>query len=240
MIPRCHPSNSKGSMIVGEVNPSGKRKWVDYIPVETVASATNKETYKDLGARAVEILASLTGKKAWVDYIPVVTTTGTNWSANDGGVIPVYEGDAWSAAVTAWPAPTIAFTEQKVLITIGEATDHTAIGYNSYDEGVNGVVGSPFGALSQHVINGILLREIDWGYSSTNTVMTIIVNSSVDPEFTRFTFIGFTHFDVSAADTPGGSSGSFDGEDIWQYTWTFPTALGNPPDVGSTYELVVE
>lgn len=220
-------------MIVAEVDPSGLRKWVDYIPVETAAAVT--ETYNDAGAKAIEILADTTGLRAWVDYIPVVTTTGANWRSDDGGVIPVFEGDAWSASVDDYPAPPV--TEQRTELVVGESTDELVRGFNSYDEAVNGVTGSPFGSLTPDTLFSVVFREFDWAVSGGDTLVTIIVNATDDPGFTSFAVEGWTTFLVSEATSSAG--GNFDSEDIWQYVFTLVGVDTLPLTVGNTYTVTI-
>jgi hypothetical protein len=96
MIPRSYPSvydtfNGQTKMVVFVLSSvSGLTKWIDYIPVKEIAAPTKLNSYNNDDAMSVSPLASTTGKQAWIDYIPVyLVTTGTAWSSNNDGYIPV-------------------------------------------------------------------------------------------------------------------------------------------------------
>jgi hypothetical protein len=96
MIPRTFPSvysthNGQTKMVVFVLSSvTGLTKWVDYIPVKEIVSPTRLNSYNKDDAMAVFPLASSSGKQAWVDYIPVfLVTTGTAWSTDVDGYIPV-------------------------------------------------------------------------------------------------------------------------------------------------------
>lgn len=73
------------------VSPSGKVKWVDYIPIkEILVSSIQADRFDDVGALSVKELGSVTGLVAWVDYIPCALVSDPNtWRTDDIGYIPV-------------------------------------------------------------------------------------------------------------------------------------------------------
>ena len=96
MIPRTYPTvyntpNGRQDMVVFVLSSvTGLTKWIDYIPVREVSSPTKLNAYDNNDAISVSPLASASGKQAWIDYIPVfLVTTGTAWSSNNDGYIPV-------------------------------------------------------------------------------------------------------------------------------------------------------
>ena len=73
------------------VSPSGRTKWVSYIPVKQVTSPTTGTTDNN-GAIEVKLLTSGTGLTEWVDYIPVVEVTDAEvkkWRYDNIGWIPI-------------------------------------------------------------------------------------------------------------------------------------------------------
>lgn len=75
-----------------QVNPAGLVPWVDFIPVEIVASPDRADSYDNLGAVRLSEVVSPTGLSPWVDYVPVAIlsrpVTG-RWRFDNDGYIPV-------------------------------------------------------------------------------------------------------------------------------------------------------
>jgi hypothetical protein len=80
--------------VVYEIDPTGKTRWVDYIPVKLFDVPVEKiGRFDDNGGLAVVILESPVGS-AWVNYIPVVFVADPNggkWRHDDRGFLPVVE-----------------------------------------------------------------------------------------------------------------------------------------------------
>lgn len=78
------------------VSPSGKVKWVDYIPVHQHPEVLpqNADRYNDNGAITVQVLSSVTGLTAWRDYTPIVDVgSGGRWRFDSNGyiaIVPVF------------------------------------------------------------------------------------------------------------------------------------------------------
>lgn len=97
MIPHTYPTfmdaQKKAYMKVFFLSSvSGLTKWIDYIPVKTVAfSATNEGTTNTGGHMTVTQVASDTALAKWRDYIPVYEDASATvaWSSNANGYIPV-------------------------------------------------------------------------------------------------------------------------------------------------------
>ena len=85
------------SFPVFEVSTSGRRRWVEYIPVKYIVPTTNENVNTwnlSGGGLAVQTLASVSGLTQWVDYVPVVTVADPDSGANrfnDLGYIQVIE-----------------------------------------------------------------------------------------------------------------------------------------------------
>lgn len=95
MIPVTYPSNENGSMIVGVVETTGLRAWVDYIPV-VIVEVTDLNRHDDDSAKVISTLEDLTGLRAWEDYIPIAEVSEDitkQWTSDDAGYIPVIEED---------------------------------------------------------------------------------------------------------------------------------------------------
>ena len=81
--------------VIYVVSPTGKTKWVDYLPVKiNFPNSADINRYNDIGALGIHTLSSNSGLVAWVDYIPVVivgTTDAKKWRYDDDGHLPVVE-----------------------------------------------------------------------------------------------------------------------------------------------------
>lgn len=79
---------------VVQVSPSGRTRWVHYIPVKYVTTTEDKVNRYDYdGALAVSTIDG-TGLVEWTDYVPVVVVEDDDtgkWTTNDAGFIPVVE-----------------------------------------------------------------------------------------------------------------------------------------------------
>lgn len=222
-------------MIVAYVDPTGKRRWVDYIPVqEVVCTAANADTYNDAGGK-VSVEVSPTGLTPWVDYIPVVAENTDGWRSDDDGYTPICltaGGGGGGGGST-------------VDFVIGEATDASARGYHSYTEAASGVPGAPLGSLTPGTIAGFEVRELSWDTAGAPYFYLALTDGGSLPAGPFFTSLSFTDdsdvvWTLTDADSnvPGGADGSFDGEDIkywvWNTDWSQPDIT---PD--ATYVLTV-
>lgn len=75
------------------VSPSGKTRWVDYIPIkEIIVTPSEVDRFDDLGALSVKELSNVTGLTPWVDYKPCALVSDPDsgeWRFDDTGYIPV-------------------------------------------------------------------------------------------------------------------------------------------------------
>lgn len=70
----------------------GMARWIDYIPVRQIATASPIEGRTDAGGyQAVTLLSSISGLAAWTDYIPVYEDSSATvaWGTGADGYIPV-------------------------------------------------------------------------------------------------------------------------------------------------------
>lgn len=99
MIPHTYPTTRDGA---GEsrmrvsflASVTGLTRWVDYIPVKTVAWTTaDKGTTNANGFMPMERVATTTGLRAFADYVPVYEDAAATLPHNSGpsGYIPVCE-----------------------------------------------------------------------------------------------------------------------------------------------------
>lgn len=98
MIPHTFPTTVDGTtrlseMVVYELaSIVGLTRWVDYIPVKTVAtSSTAQGTTNSGGYQPVNVLGSTAGLTAWINYIPVYQDAAATeaWTCSSSGYIPV-------------------------------------------------------------------------------------------------------------------------------------------------------
>lgn len=69
---------------------TGKVRWIDYLPVQIVVPATNKQNrYDDDGCLVVRPLASIAGLTSWIDYIPVYPENTDQWRYDDDGYLRI-------------------------------------------------------------------------------------------------------------------------------------------------------
>lgn len=84
------PTDASGNFMVAEIDPSGLREWVDYIPVQINASPGRANSYDNDGYFPIN--TDGTGV-AWVDYTPVVTVENRTipFAIEADGYIPVVD-----------------------------------------------------------------------------------------------------------------------------------------------------
>lgn len=69
---------------------TGRVRWIDYIPVQVVVPAANKQNrYDDNGCLVVRPLASIAGLKEWIDYVPVFPENTDQWRYDDDGYLRI-------------------------------------------------------------------------------------------------------------------------------------------------------
>lgn len=76
------------------VSSSGRKRWVEYVPVKQFPATTAAKAgrYDTDGALTVVILGSASGLREWVDYWPVVEVADSDngkWRFDDLGFLPV-------------------------------------------------------------------------------------------------------------------------------------------------------
>jgi hypothetical protein len=97
MIPRTWPQDADGNLVLQEVSPTGRVRWIDYIPVAVQPSpGTNKQFSTDYDGYMPVSFTEPADLVEWVTYIPAVTETWDGfdkaWQTSYEGYIPVSEG----------------------------------------------------------------------------------------------------------------------------------------------------
>lgn len=98
MIPQTFPSTQDAVTGVREmvtfplVSVAGLTRWIDYIPVKTVATSASKQGTTDIGGyQPVSPLGSISGLMAFKDYVPTYEDAAATvaWECSAVGYIPV-------------------------------------------------------------------------------------------------------------------------------------------------------